>query len=74
VAYQVGQDIEHLRLDGNDLGSPTQFPAIDIERIIFKKVDQSTSWLPTMQACVRKNQDNLRLNQGYLKDIGAATR
>jgi len=42
MAYQVGQDVEHLRLDRNGLGSPTQFSAIGVERIIFKKVDQST--------------------------------
>jgi hypothetical protein len=31
VAYEVSQDIEHLGLDRNGLGSPAQFPAIGVE-------------------------------------------
>ena len=62
VAYQIGQDIEHLRLGSDGLGSPTQVPATDVERITLKKVDQSTPRPRTSRACVG------RMNIGWGTD------
>jgi hypothetical protein len=39
IADQILQDVEHLRLDGNDVVAAPQFPTLGIERMIVEYID-----------------------------------
>jgi hypothetical protein len=61
------QDVEHLRLDGDEIGSAPQFPTISVKRIIFEKVNH----LPARAA--RPFQPARRQNQQNLNDKSMAS-
>src|SRR5262249_45951401 len=56
VLHQIQQEIEHLRLDLDQLGAPAQLPPVDVKQMIFK-----TKWhgvgLPATPS--RKGRDSI---------------
>src|ERR1700676_4533496 len=70
IANEIFQDVEHLRLDSNNVGTASQLPAVSVKGMAFENVDQQLTPAPTRRIRARtgKNQANLseksRLSQG----------
>lgn len=54
VPHQVDQQVEHLRLDGNGLGTPAQLAPVGIERMTGKQKLHVGSPKPDREAVLKE--------------------
>ena len=51
VTYEILQEIENLRIDGDEINAAPQFPPTDIERIMVEIINQPVC---SIAECIKK--------------------